>query len=545
MRLALSIAAALVLVPLAGAQDPKAPAPRRLLFVHAGGYLYANPLTTSTPNGQDRTRDAAERLAAALHVPTAKTNDQLFVLADTTSTDPHPIRAAVTSALDGFCATTREQDRVVVYFGAHAIESDGKAFLVPLDGDFGAEATLIPVADVYAKLGKLPAAQKIVIWDVCRHNPDRVRGRRDGGPMSEGLFKALAAAPPGVQVLVSCSPGERGLEYTTTARTGNRPFAGSVYLDALRQAAADEFAKLGAAEPVPVNAWNKVAAKAVAAVADAHSAKQTPVAVGDAPKNPAPIDPKAPPAKRFDLPAPPKAPAADVKAVFDELTLPPLFQDDRAPVTSVPFSADALKGYAPDVSAEEVLKNMEKYPLRAAVLRSLQAVRDVWGPGGKEAKGVTPLAPAITERTKKVIGDAQLPLAEALLKLEAELEGLQAVAGLRDKEPKRWQAHYDFVLAELRLRVVILNEYNLLLARVRTETLPDLPAGSPGWRLTAVEKLTSRKDVKDALAAAQEGFEKVAADYKGTPWEVLARRSRATVPGLRWEVLPVPKEPGK
>ncbi|HEY1190768.1 MAG TPA: hypothetical protein VGE74_24270 [Gemmata sp.] len=540
MRLVLSLAAALCAAPLAGAQDPPAPAPRRLLFVHAGGYLYLNPLTSRAPEGPDRARDAAERLAAALHVPTARDNDQLFVLADTTATDPHPpTKGALARALDGFCATTREQDRVAIYFGAHAVERDGKAFVVPLDGDPDAPDTLVPVADVYAKLKELKAAQKVVIWDVCRSNPDRVRGRRDGGPMSEPLFKALMSPPDGVEVLVSCSPGERGLELTVP-RGPAALFAGSVYLDALRQAGADDFAKGAPGDAIPVAAWNKAAGKTVAIVADAVRAKQTSAAAGAAPKHPAAFDPKAPPAKRFALLAPP-AVAPEVKSVLDELALPPILDEDPAQVGYGPLAADAMKKYAPDVTLDEIAKSADKYPLRVAALRALQAVRDVWPQGGKEAKVLAPLLAPVTEKTKKAISDAQLPLAEALLKLENELDALQTAAPHREKETKRWQAHYDYTLAEVRLRLVVLNEYNLLLARVRTETLPDLAPGVPGWRLVSGEKLTSRREIRDLYETAQAGFTKVAADYKGTPWEALAKRSRATAPGLRWVPLPPPK----
>lgn len=546
MRLALSLAAILIGTSFVGAQDPKAPAPRRLLFVHAGGYLYLNPLTSAAPDAPDRARDAADRLASALHVPTAKGNDQLFVLADTTALDPHPpTKAALTKALDGFCATTREQDRVVIYFGAHAVERDGKAFLVPLDGDLDAPDTLIPVADVYAKLNRLKAAQKVIIWDVCRANPDRPRGRRDGGPMSEALFQALTSPPEGVQAMVSCSPGERGLEYTAP-RGPTALFAGSVYLDALRQAGFDDLSKAAPRDAIPVEAWNKAASKAVNVVANALGVRQTPAAAGAAPKTAAAFDPKAEPAKRFDLPPPPSGPLApEAKAILDELALPPLFEEDHAQVGRVPFAEDALKKHAPDVSLDEIAKNMDKYPLRVATLRALQTIRDVWAQGGKEAKGVTPLLNPVTEKTKKAISDAQVPPAEALLKLESELELLLAAAPLREKETKRWQAHYDYTVAEVRLRLVLLNEYNLMLARVRTETLPDLAPGAAGWRLAGSEKLTSRKDVRDLYVAAREGFAQVAADHKGTPWEVLAKRSRATVPGLRWVALAAPKGEGK
>src|SRR4030095_6448731 len=108
---------------------------------------------------------------------------------------PLPTKDVLAKTLDAFCDTTRAQDRVVIYFGTHAVEKDGKAFVVPIDGDPDVPASLLSVADVYAKLKELQAAQKLVIWDVCRHNADRVRGRREVGPMSPALLKALTTAP--------------------------------------------------------------------------------------------------------------------------------------------------------------------------------------------------------------------------------------------------------------------------------------------------------------------------------------------------------------
>ncbi|MFM8274637.1 MAG: caspase domain-containing protein [Gemmata sp.] len=541
MRFAASLALVLVLAPLVGAQDPKAPAPRRLLFVHAGGYLYLNPLTTAAPGGTDRVRAAADRLAAGLRVPAAKDNDQLFVLTDhAPDAGPLPTKDAITKVLDGFCETTRPHDRVVIYFGAHVVPSDGKACLVPLDGNPDVPDTLIPVADIYAKLKSLKAAQKVVVWDACRYNPDRVRARRDPGPMTELLFADLTAVPTGVQALVSCSPGERSLEYFTP-RGPAGTFAGSALLDALRQAAADG-PKTGPGDPVPVDDIHKGAAKAVAAVAGTLGLKQTPALAGAAPKGASEYDPKAAPAKRFEWPAPPKgAPAADVKAVLAELALPPLIEDDSSIVERLTFHADALKGHAADVPPEEAMKNTDKYPLRVATLRALQAVRDAWPAGLREGKGITALSAPVTERGKKPYIDAQEPVALALVRLESELELLAAAVPHRAKETKRWQAHYDYALADLNLRLAVLNEYNLLLARVRTESLPDLPAGAPGWRLVPAPELKSRREVKALLTRAHEGFARVAAEHEDTPWAVLAKRSRAFTPGLQWEPVRAPK----
>ena len=59
-----------------------------------------------------------------------------------------------------------------------------------------------------------------------------------------------------------------------------------------------------------------------------------------------------------------------------------------------------------------------------------------------------------------------------------------------------------------------------------------------GWRLVPGEKVEGRRDVKLLFAAAQEGFTKLATDHKGTPWEAVAKRSLAVLPGAHWEVLP-------
>src|SRR5262245_26531277 len=153
MRCALSVAVALAVAPTAFAQDAF---PRRMLFVHVADYLYLNPLTHAAPGGPDRVRESAARLAAGLRVPTIRGNDQLFVLSDTAAPDaPVPTKHALAKTLAAFCDTTREQDRVVIYFGAHALEKDGKAFVVPIDGEPDVSASLLPVADVYAQLKKL------------------------------------------------------------------------------------------------------------------------------------------------------------------------------------------------------------------------------------------------------------------------------------------------------------------------------------------------------------------------------------------------------
>jgi hypothetical protein len=534
MRFALCTCAALALVSTARAQEPAFP--RRLLFVQIADYLVLNPLTHAAPGGPDRTRDAAARLAAALRVPTTKDNDQLFVLSDALVVDAHPpTHEVLAKVLNDFCATTRAQDRVVLYFGVHALEKDGTAYVIPIYAGTDAP-TLWPVADVYAKLKELKSAQKVVIWDVCRTNPERVRGRRDPGPMTPALFKALTAAPEGVQVLVSCSPGQHALEYPLPRGPAGAIPPGSWYLDALRQAAADDRAanpKAAPGDEIPVDALHRAAQKALAAAVKG----QTPALAGQPVQPPAEYDPAEAPPKRFGFPALPRGlPTAEVAAVFTELALPPIIEGDAPPVR-FPFAGDALKQYAADVAVEDIFKSADRYPLRVATLRAFQTVRNAWRFNSKEQSAVWTVPSPVNDRTKKAVTVAQEAVARALIELELELERLAAVADKREKETKRWQAHYDYAVAELRLRVVLLNEYNRALGNVKTEALPDLPGGGTGWRLGPGTKVEGRKDVLALHKAADDGFTQLIADHKGTPWALLAMRSRATLPGSRWEPM--------
>ena len=61
----------------------------------------------------------------------------------------------LTGDVQAFFETSRDQDRIVVYFGGHAIEKGGKAYLAPVEGEIDGDdwqKTLIPLDDFYAKL---------------------------------------------------------------------------------------------------------------------------------------------------------------------------------------------------------------------------------------------------------------------------------------------------------------------------------------------------------------------------------------------------------
>ena len=126
-----------------------------------------------------------------------------------------------------------------MYFGGHALEKDGKAYLASVEGEIegeGWQQTLIPLDEFYAKLKDCKAAQKVMIWDVCRFNPQRGKQRPGSDPMSPALHSALAAAPPGVEVVISCSAGENALEFSKFQPdpTNRTTYGGSVFLESVR-----------------------------------------------------------------------------------------------------------------------------------------------------------------------------------------------------------------------------------------------------------------------------------------------------------------------
>jgi hypothetical protein len=233
------------------------------------------------------------------------------------------------------------------------------------------------------------------------------------------------------------------------------------------------------------------------------------------------------------------APSADVKSILEEFALPaPPLCSDLEPPTRFAFFADAIKPYATDVSIEDILKDVERYKLRAAVLRAFQTIRDTSLTADPKApKPLNRVPSPLTDATKKEARDTQEAIALAIARLELALDALTVVESLRAKEPRRWQAHYDYALGQVRLRMAMLNEFNKLLGDVRTESLPALPVGALGWRLVPSEQMQSKKQVQDLAASAVSGFESIATNHKGTPWAMLARQTLLTPPGLKWEAV--------
>ena len=523
--------------------------PRRLLFISVTKYMYLNPLT-ATKDGNDQSKPAAQRIAFDWRVPTDKDNNQVFILTDSAVDATILMKNVVMGAYERFFETSRDQDRVVIYFGGHAIEKDGRAFVAPVEGEIegeGWQQSLIPLDEFYGKLKDCKAGQKVMIWDVCRFNPQRGKQRPGSDPMSPALHKALADAPAGVEVIISCSPGENALEFSKfQPDPANRTtYGGSVFLESVRYVGE----KSKAAKPptpadaLPVAEWAQALAKRAEEIAglSKDGPKQTVKLSGKPRDEPVAYNAEAAPAPRFEMPVPPKGTSGrEIKAIEREFLVPAIRSDlTDTGLSDLLYLESDMKEYKADVPPEAVLKDREKYPLRVATLAAFDAIREVWGGKfGSEGIGNLKAIPApVTETLKKEILRDLEAYAVGIARLELVDEDLQKVAALRGGETKRWKAHYDYARAVVKARLAYLHEYNKLMGDVRTETLPelDMKIGQDSYKLASSEKMKSKKEIQKLAEEAHDAFARIVDEHRGTPWALQAKRDRSFSLGLVWQ----------
>jgi hypothetical protein len=188
-------------------------------------------------------------------------------------------------------------------------------------------------------------------------------------------------------------------------------------------------------------------------------------------------------------------------------------------------------------SVAELEKQPEKFPLRSAVLKVVKQLNEEFSPEQAAVSFRESFAGVKSDRIKAEILREQTKPARVLLDLQEAAEELRKAGEHRKQEPsKRWQAHYDYVLAQLLARIAYVSEYNLMLGKIRKDELPELTVGvHSGYRLSSQEKMQSGKEIKDLAAESRKILAKLAIEHRGTPWEVLAKRAQVAFPGLRWE----------
>ena len=550
--------------------------PRRMLAISVHSYLYANPLHNGdTSYAMDDRRSGTDgcirQLAERWRVP----KEQLYHLTDARlrgeaastgkakkdeKAEPPkrlskslPLKMVIEGTVSQFLDTTRAQDRIVIVFCGHAIEKKGETYLVPLEGDFDDVESLIPLKWFYEKLGACPAQEKIVIYDVCRFHAERGIERPHPGPMSEALEKALHESPDGVTVITSCSKGEQSMELDSYQaplsfdRPGVKgrevPIHGSFFLSMFHAAslagvlAPDR--KLSApGDEIPVERLTGWMGDKLAEVVRHRFAERTQTMKVTLKRRSeaVPFNASEPMPGRFEYPMPP--PSADPKAVMAivrEIQLPPIksFREDAPPPSIsdvLPFSQEALKDYL----AGELMSGEKPNEFQQAIFEAIEEMRRQ-GASGSGSGLPDEFFGETDDKRKEEFRKAQEIPARVEAILQDALDKLEQVADQKDKQAKRWQVHYDYALAQIKLRICYVNQYNLALANVRGGKLPDRKDGQEGYRLSGEVTLDKNtpSDKKEMFNDARKTLAEIIKEHPKTPWALLAKSDRTVAIGLR------------
>jgi hypothetical protein len=504
------------------------PFPRRLLAIQISNYLYFNPVSYG-PKARDG-HVLVERMARVLQVPPG----QVFELSDAAPAPRPPLRDTVTQAIRDFAVTSRGQDRIILLFSGHAIDVKGVPYLVPLDGEPGDVASLVPLRDFFEALAACKARQKLLILDVCRFNPSHGSERPSGGAMTEAFEGAIAKPPAGVQVWSACSAGQRSYE---DAMVSGGLFMNAL-VDSLTPATRGRRLMLKPEKqdsPLPirelafaVNRWTSGDATSYA------RRKQTPRIFGSEPRDGADFDPDEPAAVAVTFPKVEGdyfAPKELVQSILkDAARIPPV----RVPAGGMPtLQVDSFPGFR-----NQALRDYRDTdsPLRAPIDAVIAAL-------AKQRESLREEFPTRNiDQLKRDVVPIQNKLAETKLDLDEALEALERAGEARKKEMSpRWRASYDYVKGRLLMRAAYVFEYQYMLAEIRTDALPELGPMHLGWRLASREKMQAKselgKEARDRARRARDLLEAIAKEHRRTPYEILAKRDLATALGLEWQPL--------
>jgi hypothetical protein len=464
-----------------------------------------------------------------------------------------PLKSVIEGTITKFLETSRAQDRIVILFCGHVAEKNGTVYLVPLEGDFEEGENLIPLKWFYDKLAACPAQEKVVIYDVCRINFENGIERPHPGVMSEAVEKALHESPEGVSVVTSCSKGEHAIEVNyeqVTVASDSRDvkgrqagLRGSVFLSLLNPASelgelSPENRLSSPADELPLERMAKFIGTNLSEVVKRKYPERTQTLKATIKRNQNGVAFNAaePMPGRFDFPAPP--PSADpraVKAIVSEIQLPPIktFRQDAPPASVsdvLPFSEAALKDYM----RGELRPTDKLNEFQQAVVDAVREIRDL-SKGDAATRLPEEFGGETSDRAKEDLRKVQEIPARVESILQDHLDNLETVAEMRDKQPKRWQVHFDYVLAQVKLRICYANQYNLAMANVRGGKLPDLKDGQNGYRLTAEMTLDKNtpSNYKDMFTEARKALVEIAKKNPNTPWALLAKSDKSVAIGLR------------
>lgn len=137
--------------------------------------------------------------------------DDIVIMHDQAENARHrPTRANIERELDLCLQLANPDDIVVVAFSGHGIHLDGVSYLCPSDAHLNGTTSLVSINDVYARMEKCSASEKVLIIDACRDEPI-VPGFKSSQPLDK-LSLEILSPPRGLVVLSSCEPKQFSAE---------------------------------------------------------------------------------------------------------------------------------------------------------------------------------------------------------------------------------------------------------------------------------------------------------------------------------------------
>jgi hypothetical protein len=536
---------------------------RRALVISINNYLYMNPtLFGSTKDGAAPrgVSTLMDRFRTGLRIK----RDQMALVSDAAPNNPiKPSKKAIEDALSSFLTGVREQDCLVLVIIGHVVDAapaegqPDEPCLVPLDGVASKSETLIPVSAILHQVELSSARQKLVIFDTCRFNPARgfdfpASGPPDSdtpGVMWEKLDQQLAQPPEGVQVWSSCLKDQFSHEFDADLNDG-------VFIYALEQALSKIANRIQYPEellPVAelVDPVNETIKELLQKHGGAEKRVQTSRLAGSYFEGGLTYDEgdeATKPLPKLTVTDPSNTGGAanvnDLKRILMDMKMPPIrLKDKSAPrdpvqpieVQMLPFiAAEDLKEYlsAADSTPASYRKVIDK---ARADLLALPALEEE-------------LAALVPPKTDKQF-DAEVEARQrATAKRISKLEDLLKEMELEDKASranasKRGRADFDYTKSRVQAQLIYSYEVNSALGAARKKETPNLNKDlqQNGWRMIANPKPQGDKAGKDVAKARMKLLQKMEEDYKGTPWEVVARREEFVALGIEWQAVQLGK----
>jgi hypothetical protein len=558
--------------------------PRRLLGISINNYVYANPTSYGTDSRGTIKRDFGQtltKIADKFRIP----QKQVYELSDSSrgAKQIPPLKPILEKTIRLFLSSSRSQDRVVLILCAHSIDVEGKPYIVPLEGDLDDVKTLLPLSWLMQQLDECPAQQKLLIADFNRFDRARGKERPNGGKLAAGTEAMLKNPPKGVQVWSACSAGQYSYEFDEVAEYKGQAIKGGAFLSMFSVAFLEGSGGIQKAEdPLPLDKLSKrvnADTSEFSVGLDAGDEEeatpekkddtkpedrkddkkpamktnrpaQMPFLVGEMKAEQLAYDASEPAPKPFSIPLPADVFAAgierpeQIESLLDQILLPSLkpgkASDAQVRFDKVfPFMTETMKEYNDNVTNEEIKKNKEKYPLRFAVVDAVERLRAMNRGGTEIALPTTITETDRSDANKTILARLQRGPARVLKDLDTIMEMLAKAADQRkDEKSKRWQAHFDYINAQVKSRYVYIHEYNSAVGLIRKDILPELDKSKgldKGWKLASTERLLSGAEVKDMKNDAKKLYVKLIKEHPKTPWEILAKREKVMALGLQWE----------